>query len=316
MVELGDRRVLGPGRWRWARSLGWMVALFVGAGAVFGLTGLLVMRLVSAITGLPARDFNAAPGWLQVAGMSVVLAASVAAYVAVVRWGEDRRPSEWATDRLLPEWLAGLGVGAVLMATTIGAMAALGFVTVTRAPVHAIAVALVGTLQSGVFEELLFRLVVLRLLWRAFGVWWALGISALLFGALHLANPNASPFAALCIAFEAGILLAAFYILTGRIWASIGVHMGWNFTQGWIFGAAVSGGGGFRGGPLATMPKPQVADWLDGGGFGPEAGLPALLICTAAGLWVLRRAWTTGQLRRSDTAASVLRGGPDDERIR
>jgi membrane protease YdiL (CAAX protease family) len=32
------------------------------------------------------------------------------------------------------------------------------------------------------------------------------------------------------------------YALTGRLWASIGVHAGWNFTQGYIFGAQVSGG--------------------------------------------------------------------------
>ncbi|WP_425228131.1 lysostaphin resistance A-like protein [Sphingomonas sp.] len=296
MVELGDRRVLQPGRLRWLRAVGWMVLLFFAVGILFAGTAWAVQHAMTAIAGLPPSQSKQLPGWFKVIGMAVVLAITVGGYLLAVRFGEDRpRPAEWDVSRFLPEWLAGLGVGFVLMAVTVGIMALAGFVTLTPAPVRTISTALVDTLQSGTFEELLLRLVVFRLLWRAFGAWWALGLSALLFGALHLANPNASWFAAICIAFEAGIMLAAFYMLTGRIWASIGVHMGWNFTQGWIFGAAVSGTSGFAGGPLTTTPKASVADWLDGGGFGPEAALPALLICTAAGLWVLRRAWLQGQ---------------------
>ena len=64
---------------------------------------------------------------------------------------------------------------------------------------------------------------------------------ALIFGALHLANPHASMTAAVAIALEAGLMLAGFYLLTGRIWVSIGVHAAWNFTQGWVFGAAAVG---------------------------------------------------------------------------
>lgn len=288
MVELGNRRVLAPGRWRWARALGWMAALIVALGFVFAgaIAGLALL-----LRGIEPAGVRLTQGWPGVAIMAAALAVLVGGYVLAVRWGEARSPSELAPARLLPELVAGLGVGGLLMAATIGSMALLGLVTIRPSTPDAITSALIGTLQSGVSEELIFRLVVFRLLWRAFGAWWALGLSALLFGILHLTNPNASLFAGLCIAFEAGILLAAFYMLTGRIWTSMGVHMGWNFTQGWIFGAAVSGTDGFAGGPLVTMPKAVVADWLDGGGFGPEAALPALVICTAVGLWVLQRAW-------------------------
>ena len=37
-------------------------------------------------------------------------------------------------------------------------------------------------------------------------------------------------------------LLAAAYMLTRRLWLCIGIHFAWNFTQGGIFSAAVSGG--------------------------------------------------------------------------
>ena len=159
--------------------------------------------------------------------------------------------------------------------------------------------AISASVQSGVVEEVTFRLVLLRLIWRAAGVWPALAVSALFFGGAHLANPGSSWFAALCIAFEAGILLAAFYVLTGRLWISIGLHAGWNFTQGWLLGSPVSGTRDFVGGPLKMTPTPGVPDWMSGGAFGPEASIGALLICTVVGSWVL---WVASQKGRLDNA--------------
>lgn len=280
-----------------------MILLFVSTGALSAAAAWGVQHAMTTAAGIPATQAKLLPGWQKVGGVTAVLALVIGFYLLAVRWGEDRRPAERALSRFLPEWTAGLAIGGVLMVLTVGVMAVGGFVTVTSAPVRGAGTAITNTLQSGVFEELLLRLIVFRLLWRAFGPCVALALSALLFGALHLANPHATPVAALAIAFEAGIMLAAFYMLTGRIWMSIGVHMGWNFTQGWVLGALVSGGSGFDGGPLTTAPEASVPDWLDGGGFGPEAGLPALLICTAVGLWVLRSAWATGQLASPSTSS-------------
>lgn len=50
---------------------------------------------------------------------------------------------------------------------------------------------------------------------------------------------GATAFTTACVAIEAGVMLGLFYALTGRLWVSIGVHAGWNFTQGTVFGAAV-----------------------------------------------------------------------------
>ncbi|MCK5911515.1 MAG: CPBP family intramembrane metalloprotease, partial [Caulobacter sp.] len=157
-------------------------------------------------------------------------------------------------------------------------------------------------IESGVMEELLMRAIVLRLLMRAFGIWPALALQALLFGALHLANPNATLTAAVAIAIEAGLMLAGFYLLTGRLWMSIGVHAAWNFTQGWIWGASVSGIP-VKESWLVSTPKPGAPEFLSGGAFGPEASLPAMVVGTSVAVVVLWMAWRKGMFQARPDAA-------------
>jgi membrane protease YdiL (CAAX protease family) len=148
--------------------------------------------------------------------------------------------------------------------------------------------------MSGTFEEILFRGVILRQLERLVGTWLALGITAMLFGAVHLANPGASLFAGFAIAIEAGILLGAAYLVTRRLWLAIGLHAGWNFTQGWVFSVPVSGGEA----PLGLLVTRRVGpDWLTGGDFGLEASAVAMVVATLAGLLLLRRAALRGEVR-------------------
>jgi hypothetical protein len=68
------------------------------------------------------------------------------------------------------------------------------------------------------------------------------------------------------------------YLLTGRTWASIGVHAAWNFTQGWIFCAAVSGHFEDRWRPDRAEPCGGAPQLLCGGGFRPEASVSALAV--------------------------------------
>ena len=102
--------------------------------------------------------------------------------------------------------------------------------------------ALIGSLE-GTVEELIFRGAIFRLFWSALGVWWAFGLSSALFGAAHLIKPSADLMAVLGIIFAGGIPMAALYLLTSRLWASIGYHIAWNFTEAYVFGAQVSGTG-------------------------------------------------------------------------
>lgn len=285
MVVIGSAGVLAPGRWRWLRSLGWMAALCVALVIVFNavakaalwLLGLLrhadsVNRLVAAVAGCIAI--------LLVYRFAVVL-------------GERRDVPELALRRAPRELLLGLAIGAAAISAVIAVQWLAGWVVIESRSIDAVALALRDSIRSGVVEELILRLVIFRLLWRAFGIWPALIGASLLFGALHLANPDSSLFAALCLVAGEGIGIGL-YLLTGRIWASIGMHAAWNFTQGWIFGAVVSGTTEIAGGPLVLGPAARVPELLSGGGFGPEASLAAMLVSFIASAAVLRWAWVRG----------------------
>ena len=149
-------------------------------------------------------------------------------------------------------------------------------------------------------------LAILRLLWRAFGALPAFVISAVIFGAAHLFNPGATILAAICIALEAGVMLGAFYALTGRLWMSIGVHAAWNFTEGYVFGAPVSGMD-FGPAMARSIVTPSTPTWATGGAFGPESSFPALVVCLTVGLVVLWYAYKAGRFTTTQVGeASVV----------
>ncbi|WP_184414097.1 type II CAAX endopeptidase family protein [Xanthomonas translucens] len=283
LLELGERRVLHPGRLRWLRAIAWMIVLF-----------LLVVASSESAAQLVRAWWPGTPGPLQLAPHLASVVVALGLYALAVRLGEDRRPSEIAMRPMLPQLAVGLPLGAAMFAAVMGIMVACDLYTIRFAGPAPAWSAVGKALQAGVVEELMLRAIVLRLLWRAFGPWVAFAASAALFGFAHIGNPNATVFAAVCIALEAGIMLGAFYVLTGRIWMSIGVHAAWNFTQGYAFGAAVSGTA--MGPAIAhSSARAGAPEWLTGGAFGPEASLPGLLVCAVVGAIVTWRAWRAGR---------------------
>jgi membrane protease YdiL (CAAX protease family) len=128
-------------------------------------------------------------------------------------------------------------------------------------------------------EELLSRGYHLQTLASGLNLFWGVVISSAIFGVLHLGNPNATWISAAGI-FFAGLFLAYGYLSTKQLWLSIGLHIGWNFFEGVIFGFPVSGLDIYRLMRI-TVDGPEL--WT-GGAFGPEAGLillPGLLMGTA-----------------------------------
>jgi uncharacterized protein len=228
----------------------------------------------------------------QYAGNIFIAAAVAAAYLIFVVFLEKRAPDELAIHGAVRKLMFGIAVGFIAMLLSVGIIAVFGGYRIAYfnppiAMAHMGAIAI----SSGVWEEIFARGIIFRLCEKWLGSITALIISSFIFGAGHLANPNAGWFPAMAIAVEAGLLLGAIYMFTRTLWASIGLHMGWNFMQGGILGVNVSG---FDDTGLIE-PIIRGNKLLTGGGFGAEASLPALIICTAIGLYFLWRAQRAGR---------------------
>lgn len=139
-----------------------------------------------------------------------------------------------------------------------------------------------------VAEELMFRGYIMRQMLDGWGIYPAIGVSAIAFGAAHAFNPGFNWIAAVNIVLS-GILLAYAVVRFKSLWWPIGFHAAWNFALGSVFGFPVSGAGAGSIGVFVTDIKAPA--WLMGGSFGPEGGaiVTALFIAAIAVLAVTVR---------------------------
>lgn len=241
----------------------------------FQLIALLGAQLVMLAVSRASTDGMRGPAVL---GVALLLSAGMLGlYGLLVRFIERREPEELAPRRAVPLAAVGLLTGLLVFCLTYGVLWALGhaqWLGFTRPadllPPLALAV------LAGVGEELVFRGGIFRTLEGRWGTGIALLVSAAIFGGLHAMNPGATWVSSVAIALEAGLLLGAAYAVVRNLWLPIGVHIGWNFTEGGIFGAAVSGLQARQG--LVHMPL-EGPDWVTGGAFGPEASVVTVGVC-------------------------------------
>ncbi len=289
-ILLGNAGWLAPSRWRWAKALLWLGALAILTILAFNLVADVTFRIMALLTGVPFTTRTEASTLARLAAVIAGSAGMLASYALAVRFAEKRPVPEIGLRYSLQDLALGLIIGTALIAAIIATQWAAGWVTITLVQTSTFAEPFKQAIQSGVIEEVLMRLIIFRLLWRATGVIPALVVTALLFGGLHLSNPDATIFSAICLIAGEGVG-AGLYLLTGRVWMSIGMHAGWNFAQGWIFGSAVSGLNDFAGGPLITQPVEGMSVFLSGGGFGAESSVAALFVSLLASLLCLGLAW-------------------------
>ena len=125
-------------------------------------------------------------------------------------------------------------------------------------------------------------------------------VSSSMFGMFHMFNPNATLVSIINLII-AGLFLGLGYVLTGELAMPIGVHLTWNFFQGYVFGFPVSGGASRAAVFGIEQGGPEV--WT-GGAFGPEAGIIGLIAialgCVLTVLWVR---WRYGEARLKESLA-------------
>lgn len=259
--------------WRLAIQFIWMVALL----GIFSLP----LELLSRRLGLSPP--------VILLGSSVIAFLAITISVVLARRTLDRRSFtslglKWTglgrRDLLVGIGLSGLIMGIVyLIEWAAGWLRFEGFAW----QIHSWGWVLGGLLGSamvfilvGWYEELYFRGYLLQNLGDGLNLAWGVSLSSATFALGHALNPNLT-WEALLGLFISGLFLAFGYLRTRQLWLPIGLHIGWNFFEGSVFGFPVSGVAYFR---LIehTSIGPRLAT---GGEFGPEAGLiilPAMLI--------------------------------------
>lgn len=270
---------------------------------------LLAVNLVALAALLPFLLGPALRGDEVAVGLRVQFAALAAGYVpaiALVGWAwrhVDQAPLRAlgyvaSAPRIARGLLGGLALGTAVMGVIVGLGVLGGAYTLAAEPLlPALAQQLFWVpvlLIAAHFEELVLRGYVLQnLARRRLGV--GLGISSVLFALLHAANPNIAQLGAggvLLILLNitlSGLWLGTAYVRSGDLWLPTGLHLGWNWAQGMVFGLPVSGM------EFPAFARGSIVDaggYLHGGAFGPESSLVGtvlLLLLTAEGLWSVRR---------------------------
>jgi len=255
-----------------------MVRIVLGVVLTFAWVP-LIMIIVSKLVEKPYRIV-----WPQLLAAVFVWFG----YRFYVRRIEKRQPTELATQGMAKQLGAGVLLGAVLVALTFAVLAALGAYRFDG--VNAVGLMILAPLAElvlvGLAEEMIFRGVIFGVTERSLGSKAAIVISALVFSLAHLPNEGFTVLAVAVIAAY-GVLQAALYMRTRRLWVCIGTHVAWNYCVSQVFSSTVSGHAA-SGGLLRGELSGNVL--LTGGAFGIEASLIPLLLIAAAAALCLRRA--------------------------
>jgi len=223
----------------------------------------------------------------------LTIVAVFCAYKLYIFLFEKRPAYELSFSRYLPETITGFIVGAGMITLSVIILIIPGYYKIDGFnSIVSLTDGLFLFASAAFFEEVLFRLIIFKLVEEFLGSWLSIIVSALLFGFAHIFNDNATLWSATAIAIEAGVLLAVAFMLTRRIWFVFGIHFGWNFLQASVFGITTSGN------TFDGLISPEISgpNWITGGTFGIEASLITLVIGLIAALILLRMVIKDGQV--------------------
>ena len=237
---------------------------------------IVMQNIVAKLLGLTSldKDFrNLIKGIM--ASVAVIIA-----YTFFYRKIEKRAVSEMSVKGIVKNLMLGTLIGVILQSLTVLVIYLYnGFHVVAVNPVSFIIIPFTVAFTVAIFEEILIRGIIFRIGEEKLGSYISLVLSAIIFGALHLMNPESSIISATCIAVEGGLLLGAAYIYSKNLWLPIAIHFAWNFMQSGIFGAITSGNEQTNSLFTTKITGPAL---ITGGAFGPEGTIQAILFCLIA----------------------------------
>ncbi len=277
MIFLNENHELRSG-WKFAIYIVFFLIIWVATGLALSL--------------LFVRNEEIASNQLALLALNEValFVPAVAAMLLTIRF-VDHRPLKTFGIGFLPRWRPDLLSGLLLAAGMLGVLLlgckVAGHLSIqwtgSQAPGVTLLATLLLLLLAALNEELVFRGFPLQVLIDGVGKWPAMAIMSILFGALHMNNPNATILGTFNT-IVAGILLSLAYVRTRSLWLPYAIHVGWNVGLGFVLGFALSGLG------LASLWTTTVSgsDTILGGGYGPEGGLLGTFIFAGSALIVSR----------------------------
>jgi CAAX protease family protein len=147
------------------------------------------------------------------------------------------------------------------------------------------ALTLANLLPAAFGEEMLLRGYVFAVLRESIGWRWTLIVTSIVFGLLHFINPGADPQSILLV-IMAGFFLGSVLLATRSLYAAGMVHFGWNWAMAAGLHTPVSG-------LKVQTPDYRIVDngpdWLTGGAWGPEGGLPSALAMFVVMIYIYSR---------------------------
>ena len=275
-----------------------LALMLVVVGITLGQTLLNLLRSAFSITNT---------GIANLLALVLVVPATYFAYWIYVRYIEKRALTELGRVNATREFGFGIWIGLGLFSLVIAALWFLGFYHIEGVDfvLSALVGALFGAFVSAFVQEVIFRGVIYRITEEWLGTWWAVAISTILFGLIHLTNAGATVFSTLAVTLQAGVLLTAAYALTHRLWMAIGLHMAWDFANDGIFGVGIAGQSGqsLHGVLQASLNGP---DLVTGGAFGVEASVISFVIVLIVGILMLRLAYQRGEFMRRRKVTPII----------
>ena len=253
----------------------------------------ILLFLISLVLGFILLSIGQASNipdvavWLSCLINVALPAAMLVLYALFVKIIERTPAKDLPMRRLASETGKGFGIGTLFFVVVVAVMLICGvykFVSVNIGNIDLIIQALFFFITVAVGEEILFRGIMFRWIDEKWGFTAALVVSSLLFGFMHIFQPGASWWSSIAIAIEAGLLLGAAYKYSGTLWLPIGIHWGWNFFQGNIFGIEVSGSDA---GESLFIPEISGPEILTGGAFGAEASIIAFVLGLMLSIWFI-----------------------------
>lgn len=240
----------------------------------------------------------------RIIGLIILFGVNLLLVLAAWRWLERKRLKDMWCVFSGKQWkylAGGFAIGLLEVLLVFGGLLITGAVKaewgLARVPAKTVLMALgwlfASSILGPILEEALNRGYWFQNIKRGWGVVPAIVVTSLLFGGMHLLNPNAEPLGAINIMLSA-VTYALSLLWLRSLWAPIGWHAGWNFAQFFIAGLPNSGltvsSLGLEGTTLFAS-RPVGSILLSGGEFGMEASLirTVVLIVMIVGLLWLKK---------------------------